>query len=172
MGGKLRRARSSGWEWGNRGVDGEQQQGSAGRKDPPRPGLPAPIVIFATNRGKSEIRGTDIHSAHGIPLDLLDRLLIIRTLPYSEEEMVQIIKLRAATEGLTVDETAIQVLGQIGTSATLRYAVQLLTPAAIQAKICGRSNIVKDDIRDMTELFMDAKSSATMLRENSAKYML
>merc|ERR1712192_312397 len=118
----------------------------------------APIVIFATNRGKSEIRGTDIHSAHGVPLDLLDRL--------------QIIKLRAATEGLTVDETAIQVLGQIGTSATLRYAVQLLTPAAIQAKICGRSNIVKDDIRDMTELFMDAKSSATMLRENSAKYML
>merc|ERR1712004_246348 len=92
----------------------------------------APIVIFATNRGKSEIRGTDIHSAHGIPLDLLDRLLIIRTLPYSEEEMVQIIKLRAATEGLTVDETAIQVLGQIGTSATLRYAVQLLTPAAVQ----------------------------------------
>jgi len=132
----------------------------------------APIVIFATNRGKSEIRGTDIHSAHGVPLDLLDRLLIIRTLPYSEEEMVQIIKLRAATEGLTVDETAIQVLGQIGTSATLRYAVQLLTPAAVQAKICGRSNIVKDDIRDMTELFMDAKSSATMLRENSAKYML
>ena len=33
----------------------------------------APIVIFATNRGKSEIRGTDIHSAHGVPLDLLDR---------------------------------------------------------------------------------------------------
>ena len=33
----------------------------------------APIVIFATNRGKSEIRGTDIHSAHGMPLDLLDR---------------------------------------------------------------------------------------------------
>lgn len=27
----------------------------------------APIVIFATNRGKSEIRGTDIHSAHEYP---------------------------------------------------------------------------------------------------------
>jgi len=132
----------------------------------------APIVIFATNRGKSEVRGTEIHSPHGIPLDLLDRLLIIRTLPYSEEEMVQIIKLRAATEALTVDDTAVQVLGQIGTSATLRYAVQLLTPAAVQAKICGRSNIVKEDIRDMTELFMDAKSSAAMLRENSSKYML
>ena len=27
---------------------------------------------------------------HGIPLDLLDRLLIIRTLPYSQEEMSQV----------------------------------------------------------------------------------
>jgi len=132
----------------------------------------APIVIFATNRGKSEIRGTDVMSPHGIPLDLLDRLLIIRTLPYSEEEMVQIIKLRASVEGLTIDEAAVTVLGQIGTNATLRYAVQLLTPAAINAKICGRPNIVKTDIKDMTELFMDAKSSAAMLKENSAKYMV
>eukprot|EP00090_Calanus_glacialis_P025024 TRINITY_DN3887_c0_g1_i1.p1 TRINITY_DN3887_c0_g1~~TRINITY_DN3887_c0_g1_i1.p1 ORF type:complete len:456 (-),score=189.22 TRINITY_DN3887_c0_g1_i1:86-1453(-) len=132
----------------------------------------APIVIFATNRGRSLIRGTDILSSHGIPLDLLDRLLIIRTLPYSEEEMVQIVKLRASTEGLTIDEAAVAVLGQIGTNATLRYAVQLLTPASINARICGRSNIVKTDIKDMTEIFMDAKSSAAMLRENSAKYML
>jgi len=118
----------------------------------------APIVIFATNRGKSEVRGTEIHSPHGIPLDLLDRLLIIRTLPYSEEEMVQIIKLRAATEALTVDDTAVQVLGQIGTSATLRYAVQLLTPAAVQAKICGRSNIVKEDIRSPQPFFISSSS--------------
>ncbi len=48
-------------------------------------------------------RGTgDIVSPHGIPLDLLDRLLIVRTLPYSQEEMAQIIKIRAATEGLQV----------------------------------------------------------------------
>lgn len=44
----------------------------------------APIVIFATNRGMCTIRGTDIVAPHGIPVDLLDRLLIIRTLPYSE----------------------------------------------------------------------------------------
>ena len=103
----------------------------------------APIVIFATNRGdemdptfciimnvfvlagKCEIRGTEVESAHGIPRDLLDRLLIIRTLPYSEEEMVQIIKIRAATEGLTVEDEAFSVLGKIGTNATLRYAVQV-----------------------------------------------
>merc|ERR1712186_99245 len=131
----------------------------------------APIVIFATNRGKCEIRGTEVESAHGIPRDLLDRLLIIRTLPYSEEEMVQIIKIRAATEGLTVEEEALTVLGEVGAKTTLRYSVQLLAPAAITAKICGRSNIVKDDIKDIGELFLDAKSSAVMLEENADKYM-
>lgn len=34
-------------------------------------------------------------SPHGIPVDLLDRLLIIRTLPYSIEEIVQILAIRA-----------------------------------------------------------------------------
>ncbi len=31
--------------------------------------------------------GTDIISPHGIPVDLLDRMLIIRTMPYSQEEI-------------------------------------------------------------------------------------
>jgi DNA helicase TIP49 (TBP-interacting protein) len=52
-------------------------------------------VIFATNRGLCEIRGTDIVSPHGIPVDLLDRLVIIRTLPYTPQEMVQIVAIRA-----------------------------------------------------------------------------
>jgi RuvB-like protein 1 (pontin 52) len=39
----------------------------------------APIVILATNRGICTIKGTDMISPHGIPVDLLDRLLIIKT---------------------------------------------------------------------------------------------
>ena len=50
----------------------------------------SPIVVFATNRGICTIRGTDIVSPHGIPLDLLDRLVIIRTMPYSVDEIVQV----------------------------------------------------------------------------------
>jgi RuvB-like protein 1 (pontin 52) len=51
----------------------------------------APIVIFASNRGRCIVRGTeDIYSPHGIPLDLLDRLMIIKTIPYSREEMHQV----------------------------------------------------------------------------------
>lgn len=65
----------------------------------------APIVIFATNRGRCVIRGTEeIVSAHGIPMDLLDRLVIIKTCPYNKEEMLSILKLRAQTEGITIEQ--------------------------------------------------------------------
>jgi RuvB-like protein 2 len=54
----------------------------------------APILIMATNRGITTIRGTDYTSPHGIPIDLLDRLLIISTKPYSEKEIKQILTIR------------------------------------------------------------------------------
>merc|ERR1711964_442091 len=41
----------------------------------------SPILVVATNRGITTIRGTNIKSAHGILNDLLDRLMIVRTLP-------------------------------------------------------------------------------------------
>lgn len=39
----------------------------------------APILVVATNRGIATIRGTNYQSPHGMPLDFLDRLLIIST---------------------------------------------------------------------------------------------
>uniref|UniRef100_A0A131XXE0 RuvB-like helicase n=1 Tax=Ixodes ricinus TaxID=34613 RepID=A0A131XXE0_IXORI len=132
----------------------------------------APIVIFATNRGRCTIRGTeDVVSPHGIPLDLLDRLLIVRTLPYSQEEMVKILRIRAQTEGIEVDEESLQELGEIGTRTTLRYAAQLLSPSSLLAKVNGRTSIRKDDVREVSDLFHDAKSSAKILAENNDKYM-
>ena len=64
------------------------------------------------------------------------------------------------------------MLSAAGSKATLRYAVQLLAPAAISAKICGRSNVTAEDIRDVGELFLDAKTSAIMLEKNPEKYMM
>lgn len=115
---------------------------------------------------------TDIVSPHGIPLDLLDRLLIIRTLLYSTSDMEQIIKLRAQTEGLQLEESAFTRLSEIGTSSTLRYAVQLLTPAHQMCKVNGRNQITKDDIEDVHSLFLDAKRSSKHLSEKNNKFML
>merc|ERR1711912_10164 len=82
----------------------------------------SPIVVFATNRGMCEIRGTDMKSPHGIPVDLLDRVMIVRTMPYSLQEMVQILSIRAQIENVPVDEEAFAYLGEIGVRSTLRYA--------------------------------------------------
>ena len=55
--------------------------------------------------------------------------------------------------------------------STLRYAVQLLTPASIVAKTNGRSNICSGDVEECDNLFFDAKSSAKHLSENADKYI-
>ena len=57
----------------------------------------APIVVLATNRGICTIRGTDMVSPHGIPIDLLDRLLIIKTTNYGLEELMKILAIRSST---------------------------------------------------------------------------
>merc|ERR1712007_266035 len=131
----------------------------------------SPIIIFATNRGICTIRGTDIVSPHGIPVDLLDRLVIIRTMPYAVEEIVQVVNIRAQTEGLEIEEEALVQLGEIGANTSLRYVVQLLTPASILAKTSGRDAITRDDIEQVDELFYDAKSSAKLLAEQADKYI-
>eukprot|EP00943_MAST-04B_sp_MAST-4B-sp1_P009674 g9674.t1 len=131
----------------------------------------APIVIFATNRGVCTIRGTEVLAPHGVPVDLLDRMLIIRTMPYSVEEMVKILSIRAATESLTLDEAALARLGEIGQRTTLRYANQMLTPARILAETNGKEEISQDDVEEIDELFYDAKASAKILQEQEALYL-
>jgi RuvB-like protein 1 (pontin 52) len=131
----------------------------------------APIVIFATNRGNCQIRGTEIVSPHGMPVDLLDRLMIIRTLPYSLNEIMLIINIRANTEGIKLGEGTLEKLGSIGSRSSLRYAIQLLTPANILAKTSGRDYISREDVDEIDSLFYDAKTSAKLLAERSSEYV-
>ena len=62
----------------------------------------SPVLITATNRGIAKIRGTQYKSPHGLPLDLLDRLMIISTTPYSEDEMRKILTIRYCKRRLFV----------------------------------------------------------------------
>lgn len=50
----------------------------------------SPVVVVATNRGVCTIRGTDVLSSHGVPVDLLDRMLIVRTQQYAKEEIREV----------------------------------------------------------------------------------
>lgn len=90
----------------------------------------APIVVLASNRGMCTIRGTDdVVAAHGIPTDFLARLLIIPTAPYQAEEIKQIVRIRASTEGVAITDAAIDKISDHGVRISLRYCLQLLTPA-------------------------------------------
>ncbi|KAH7101359.1 DNA helicase [Auriculariales sp. MPI-PUGE-AT-0066] len=124
----------------------------------------APTVILATNRGRARVRGTeDIVAPHGVPVDLLDRCLIVKTMPYTRAEVAEVLKLRAQVEGLQLGEGVLDRLSQEGERGSLRYALQLLAPASILAGLAGRTQIEVADISEMNELFLDARTSASRI---------
>ncbi|AET39249.1 RuvB family ATP-dependent DNA helicase pontin Ecym_4172 [Eremothecium cymbalariae DBVPG len=131
----------------------------------------APIVVLASNRGMNTVRGTDdVVSPHGIPPDLIDRLLIVRTLPYNRQEIRTIIEKRAKVENLDLKEDSLDLLATMGADTSLRYVLQLLSPSGILANSSGRSEILPSDIEEAKLLFLDAKRSTKIL-ESSANYL-
>jgi len=104
----------------------------------------SPILILATNRGITKIRGTDLEAPHGIPIDMLDRLLIINTEPYKREEIKEIVKIRAIEEGIEISEDAIEYIAELGEKTSLRYAVQLLlkTPSILIINLLNKAYIL------------------------------
>uniref|UniRef100_A0A7C4NQF4 DNA helicase n=1 Tax=Staphylothermus marinus TaxID=2280 RepID=A0A7C4NQF4_STAMA len=131
----------------------------------------APIIILATNRGIAKVRGTDIESPHGIPLDMLDRLLIIQTTPYSKEDIAEILRIRIEEEEIKISKDAFDALVEIGCNSSLRYAVQLLDPARILAMNEGRDEISRDDVLRAKELFIDVKRSVEYLKKYEEMFL-
>ncbi len=131
----------------------------------------APIIVLATNRGKAKIRGTDETAPHGIPLDMLDRLLIVRTRPYTKDEIKEILKIRAAEEGVQLTEEALERLAEIGAERSLRYAINLLQPAYTVAKLNGREEVTPEDVEEATKRFVDVKESVQYVEQFKDKFL-
>lgn len=131
----------------------------------------SPLVILASNRGNTHIRGGENlpPSAHGVPPDLLARLLIIPTHPYGPAEIKSIITARVTTEKLNISAPAKDKVSSIGEKVSLRYALQLLAPASILAEVNGRENkeIQVDDVEECQSLFLDARRSAQNLGQSN-----
>lgn len=131
----------------------------------------SPHVILATNRGLATIRGTEhdasaesgILSPHGLPIDLLDRCMIVRTLPYSRSEIHSVLGIRARVEGLAISAEALDHLADEGSRTSLRFVSQLLYPSSILARLQGRTQIELEDVKESDSLFLDARASARML---------
>ena len=131
----------------------------------------APVVILATNRGITGIRGTDYRSPHGLPIDLLDRLVIVHTDPYSEEELGAILDIRCEEEDVELDEDARELLVSIAQETSLRYAIQLITTSNIVATKRRSNTVEVQDLRRVYSLFSDLKRSIEYLNEQQELYM-
>lgn len=122
------------------------------------------------------IRGTNYHSPHGIPIDLLDRLLIITTSPYTEKETRQILKIRWAffslffspslttrvaktelvlfwsceEEDVELSDEAQTILTRIGMETSLRYAIHLISTAGV---VCRKRKVSSEQMYRRLSLF-------------------
>ncbi|KAF1811234.1 TIP49-domain-containing protein [Eremomyces bilateralis CBS 781.70] len=146
----------------------------------------SPLVILASNRGlvsprtsaDSAFSHTDDDlppSPHGLPTDLLSRCLIVPTFPYAQPEIRSIVASRAKIEGVQLADPALDELAGVGAEISLRYAVGLIGPSAVLARVAGKTvlgsgqmgekeksvvNVGVEEIREAKDLFWDASRSA------------
>lgn len=131
----------------------------------------APVLIIATNRGIAKIRGTPYKSPHGIPIDLLDRLMIIMTEPYKDNELKKILTIRAEEEDVELADDALELLTRIACETSMRYGIQMIMTASIVAQKRKSPTVEIQDIKRCYSLFVDLKRSTQFLMEYQKDFM-
>jgi RuvB-like protein 2 len=131
----------------------------------------APVLVIATNRGIAKIRGTHYKSPHGIPIDLLDRLMIISTAPYSETETKRILEIRCEEEDVEMTPDALELLTRIGMETSLRYAIHMIMAASLCCTKRKGTEVDIEDIKRCYSLFVDVKRSTQFLMEYQSEFM-
>ena len=132
----------------------------------------APLVVMASNRGVAKIRGTDYTSPHGLPLDLLDRMLVISTVPYSAEEIRQILHIRTQEEDvLELAADALDLLTKVAQGTSLRYAMGTIATADLIARRRKSRQIGTADIQRSYQLFLDQKRSVAFIERPESEYV-
>lgn len=130
-----------------------------------------PIVILATNRGQSVIRGTNYTSPHGIPLDLLDRLLIIPTAPYQQDELKKILQVRCTEEQVEMTDDALELLSRIANETSLRYAIHMIMTSSLVAKKQKCTTVELKHIERCHKLFYDVQRSTKYIMEYQNQFL-
>ena len=131
----------------------------------------APVLIIATNRGIAKIRGTQYKSPHGIPIDLLDRLMIISTKPYDGPEIRRILEIRCEEEDVEMATEALDLLTRIGIETSLRYAIHMIMAASLCCMKRKGAEVEIVDIKRVYSLFVDVKRSTQFLMEYQSEFM-
>lgn len=131
----------------------------------------APIVIMASNRGNTRIRGTNYRSPHGLPADFLDRVVIVSTHPYESEEIKQILAIRAQEEEVDVTPDALALLTKIGKETGLRYASNLITTSTLLSQKRKAKSVGIEDVQRSFKLFYDPGRSVKFVTEFEKRFI-
>lgn len=131
----------------------------------------SPILVMASNRGITKIRGTNYRSPHGIPMDMLDRLLIIVTKPYSNREIRQILQLRCEEEDVEITDSAMELLTEIAQETSLRYSIYLITSSAMISTKRRATEVDVEDVKRCYTLFADVKRSTQILYDFETEFL-
>lgn len=149
----------------------------------------SPLVIMASNRGMTRIRGSKMKSPHGLPVDLLDRVLIVSTNPYTAPEHVEIIKIRykkyllpcsppadaqaidnrCEEEDVQIEPDALRVLATMSRETTLRYALNMISCAQVIATRRKAAAVATEDLKMAYIYFMDDIRSVQWLKDHQGK---
>jgi RuvB-like protein 2 len=158
--------------------------------------LLSPVIIFATNRGLAQVRNSSSGNAnneeyispHGIPHDLLDRIMIVHTVPYTAPEIRQILQIRAREEEIELHDEALELLVRIAMEThSLRYAIHLISTshcaaakrrkaeaaaaATKKAAPGGNQLVLLCDVERCFTLFFDVQRSTRLLLDYQHEFL-
>nr|UXY87468.1 hypothetical protein 1634Bnrm3_p101 [Cryptomonas sp.] len=116
----------------------------------------SPVFILSTNNSTLKINGIGFSSPHGIPVDVIDRFLVIQTSPHSYCELRKILSSKADDDLLYLDENAKELLTKIGIECGIRYSIYIMSIASLISQnkyipICAK------EIKQSFLLFVDSK---------------
>jgi len=131
----------------------------------------APIVIMASNRGQTKIRGTSYVSPHGLPLDFLDRVVIVSTQAYNADEIRQILAIRAQEEEIDLSPDALALLTKIGQESNLRYASNIITTSHLLSQKRKAKEVSVDDVQRSFRLFYDPSRSVKFVNQYEQRFI-
>lgn len=118
----------------------------------------SPTVILSTTQALRRAPANNGPARGSVPSDLLSRMLVVETEPYTEGQVTQIIRNRVEEEAVEVDEPGIERLAKLAQEHGLRYAFNILSAADVLA--CRTNKAVTPPmISLLTGIFISEKSA-------------
>lgn len=114
----------------------------------------SPNFIFTTNCSRKKINGSNSIAPHGIPIDFLDRFLMLPTSPLSKSEIERVIETKSNVLGLILAMQSRQLLVKIALECGLNYSLHLLPIICLD--LGNDQNIIcVDKIKGSYKLFLN-----------------